>query len=246
MRMRDLVALTVGVALALCIIAPLEAAAGEQAPVGFPAGYPTGASYDTFVATLPGFGLLVDTNGDLTVNDERCTANGLAELAIVGSSLRFIEVASLACLALPDVPPLFLQQACYLTSSILAVARAADEIVIEQCEYQDGLVQSAEISAAYQNTKHILASRLEEDLLQCNNLISLRFPAALGGRAEEVNGLVKLRIEQFEALNPPLAPDATKRARTNLDRGVAALGAKKYQDAGHFFCVAYGILANSL
>jgi hypothetical protein len=238
------VASIAGLALALSVIAPLAAAADEQAPVGFPVVYPSGASYDVFVATLPGFGLLVDTNGDGAVNDERCDPNGHANLAIVGASLQFIEVASLACLALPSTPPLFLQQACYLTASILAAARAADEIVIEQCKYQDGLVQAAEISAAYQNTKHVLASRLEEDLLQCNNLISLRFPAALGGRAEEVNGLVQLRIEQFESLG--LAPDATKRARTNLTRGVAALGAEKYQEAGHFFCVAYGILANSL
>lgn len=244
MRTRDLVALTVGVASALCMIAPLEAAAGEQAPVGFPAGYPSGTSYDAFVATLPGFGILLDTNGDGAVNDERCDPNGHANLAIVGSSLQFIEVASLACLALPDAPPLFLQQACYLTASVLAAARAADEIVIEQCKYQDGLVQSAEISAAYQNTKHILASRLEEDLLQCNNLISLRFPAALGGRIEEVQGLVKNRIDSFVKLG--LAPTATKRAQTNLALGKAALDAQKYQDAGHFFCVAYGILANSL
>ena len=63
MRRRDLVASTVGVALVLSMIAPPRAAAaGEQAPVGFPAGYPSGASYDAYVATLPGFGILSDTN----------------------------------------------------------------------------------------------------------------------------------------------------------------------------------------
>src|SRR5262245_37951113 len=166
MGKRDLVGLTVGVALALWMIAPsTTATAGEQAPVGFAAGYPSGASYDAFVATLPGFGLLVDKNGDGAVNDERCDPNGLASLAIVQGSLQFIEVGSLACLALPSAPPLFLQQACYLTASILAAARSASEIVIEQCKYQDGLVQAAEISAAYQNTKHILASRLQQDLV---------------------------------------------------------------------------------
>lgn len=241
---RDLVASTVGVALALCMIAPLRAAAVEQAPVGFPVAYPSGASYDVYVATLPGFGLLQDTNGDGAFNDERCDPNGHASLAIVGSSLQFIEVAAIACLALPSGPPVFAQEICYGVSAVLAAARAADEIVISQCKYQDGLVQAAEISAAYQNTKHILASRLEEDLLACNNLLSLRFPAALGGRAEEVIGLVTLRIEQFEAL--ALAPGATQRARTHLARGEAALGAAKYLDAGHFFCTSYGILAATL
>jgi hypothetical protein len=244
MRTRDLLGSMVGFTFALSLFAPSMARAGEQAPVGFPVGYPSGASYDAFVATLPGLGVLVDQNGDGAFNDERCDPNARARLAIVGSSLQFIEVASIACLALPSGPPVFAQEICYGVSAGLAAARAADEIVISQCEYQDGLVQAAEISAAYQNTKHILASRLEEDLLQCNNLLSLRFPAALGGRAEEVKGLVTLRIEQFETLG--LAPVATKNARTNLTRAVTALDAAKYQDANHFFCVAYGILANSL
>ena len=79
MRTRTLAASMVGLALALSVIAPFAATAAEEAPVGFPAGYPSGADYDVFVATLPGFGLLVDTNGDGAVNDERCDPNGHAD-----------------------------------------------------------------------------------------------------------------------------------------------------------------------
>ena len=81
MNTRGLVASTVGVALLLTVVLPLTAgAAGEQAAVGFPPPFPAGARYDVLIATLPGFGLLLDTNADGKLNDEYCDTNGEADL----------------------------------------------------------------------------------------------------------------------------------------------------------------------
>jgi hypothetical protein len=125
----------------------------------------------------------------------------------------------------------------------IALALQAEAIVVVQCRFQDGLVQAAEITAAYQNTRHILASRLEEDLLACNLLISLRFPQASGGRGEEVQGLVQTRIEQYEAAGLP-AIDSSK-ARVNLNKGVTNFAAGRYPQAFADFCLAYSILSAS-
>ena len=159
MGVRDLLAPSATIVAVLLAMLPLVAAAGdEKAAVGSQVAYPTGASYDAFIATLPGFGLLVDSNGDLAVNDERCTSNGKSEQALVQGSLQVLVAAGVLCKLVPSGPPLFLQEACFVGIGIAALALQANAIVISQCKYQDGLVQAAEITAAYQNTRHMLAA----------------------------------------------------------------------------------------
>lgn len=239
MRIRDLLTPIAATALLLCAVLPPSAEAGdEKAAVGSEPPYPSGTDYNIFTATLPGLGLLLDANGDGALNDERCDSNGEARLALVGATLQTLTAAGIACNALPSPGP---QEVCFGVLTPIALALQAEAIVVAQCRFQDGLVQSAEITAAYQNTRHILTLRLEEDLLACNLLISLRFPQASGGRAEEVQGLVQTRIEQYEAAGLP-AVDSS-RARASLNKGVTHFAVGQYPQAFADFCQAYSILS---
>jgi hypothetical protein len=221
---------------------PLVAHAGdEKAAVGSQPGYPSGASYDAFTATLPGLGLLVDRNGDGAVNDERCTSNGKAELALVQGSLQVLTATGILCNLVPSGPPLFLQEACFGGMAVAAAALQSSAIVISQCKYQDGLVQAAEITAAYQNTRHMLSNRLEEDLLGCHPLMSLRLPQADGGRAEEVLGLLKLRLDQYAAAGLAAIPES--KARESVRLGEEHFAAGRFAQAHAHLCQAYNTLA---
>jgi hypothetical protein len=218
---------------------PLVAeAVEEKAAVGFDPPYPSGASYDVFTATLPGLGLLSDGDGDGSDNDERCDSNGEARLALVFAELQIITAAGIACNALVSPGP---QEVCFGLLTIPALALQAESIVVAQCKYQDGLVQAAEITAGYQNTRHMLATRIEEDLLGCNTLMSLRYPQADGGRAEEVRDLLKLRIDQYAMAG--LAAISENKARENVSRGEADFAAGRFAAAYAHFCQAYAILA---
>ena len=242
MGVRELLTPTATIVSVVFAMLPLVAAAGdEKAAVGSQVAYPAGASYDAFTATLPGFGLLVDSNGDGAVNDERCTSNGKSEQALVQGSLQVLVAAGVLCNLVPSGPPLFLQEACFVGIGIAALALQANAITISQCKYQDGLVQAAEISAAYQNTRHMLATRLEEDMLECSTLMSLRLPQANGGRAEEVLALLKLRIDQYVAAGLAATPE--KKAREAVSRGVADFAARRFAQAHAHLCVAYDVLA---
>ena len=59
-----------------------SAQAAGLASTPFPPDYPAGPSYDTFAATLEGFGLITDADGDGLQND-RCSADGEAAQQIV-------------------------------------------------------------------------------------------------------------------------------------------------------------------
>jgi hypothetical protein len=242
MGVRDLMAPSATIVAVLFAMLPLIAQAGdEKAAVGSQAAYPTGASYDAFTATLPGFGLLVDSNGDGAVNDERCNSNGKSEQALVAGSLQVLIATGILCNLVPSGPPLFLQEACFAVVAIAAATLQANAIVISQCKYQDGLVQAAEISAGYQNTRHMLATRLEEDLLDCHTLMSLRLPQADGGRVEEVFELVNLRIDQYVSAGLAAIPES--KARDNWRRARVDLAARQFAPAFAKLCVAYDILA---
>ena len=242
MGVRDLLAPSATIVSVLFAMLPLVAQAGdEKAAVGSQPGYPSGASYDAFTATLPGLGLLSDSNGDGAVNDERCSSNGKSELALVQGSLQVLIATGILCNLVPSGPPLFLQEACFGGIAVAAAALQGSAVVISQCKYQDGLVQAAEITAAYQNTRHMLATRLEEDLLVCHPLMSLRLPQADGGRAEEVLGLLKLRIDQYAAAG--LGAVSRGKARDSVRLGEADFAAGRFAQAYAHWCQAYNTLA---
>src|SRR4029453_18378893 len=123
MGVRDLMAPSATIVAVLFAMLPLIAEAGdEKAAVGSQPGYPSGPSYDVFTATLPGLGLLVDTNGDGAVNDERCNSNGKSAQALVAGSPQGAIAAGVLCNLAPSGPPLFLQEACFAGVAIAALA----------------------------------------------------------------------------------------------------------------------------
>jgi hypothetical protein len=140
----------------LFTLSPLQAALVGILPYEpYPAAYPTGSNYDTFRATLPGLGAMSDTNGDGSLNDERCDSNFEAGVAIASAVFSFASIAvDLGCHALPelfDIP-------CFVAAEIVALAAEATNTVAAQCALVDGAVDATEIEAAYENTVRLFGN----------------------------------------------------------------------------------------
>jgi hypothetical protein len=122
-------------------------------PDDFAPAYPSGSNYDAFTATLPGLGLLLDG----TTN--RCDTDAEAGAEIAASVFTAIEAAEFACAALPPGG----EDACYAVILVNSVVQVANEIAKSQCAFQDGLIDGAEIEAAYENSVIIHDNLLEHD-----------------------------------------------------------------------------------
>ena len=117
--------------------------------------YPKGSVYDAWVATLPGFGLLLDGDGDGTAND-RCTYDGEAGIAIASGPLNVAAIAGdVACNSIVVILGEGTNLPACIVAGVLHGATLANDIVNNQCSYQDGSVNGAEIEAAYENSKLI-------------------------------------------------------------------------------------------
>lgn len=121
----------------------------------FPPAYPAGSNYEVFRATLPGLGAMSDTNGDGSLNDERCDANFEAGVAIASAVFSFASIGvDLGCHAAPelfDIP-------CFVAAGVVALAAEATNTVAAQCAIVDGAVDATEIEAAYENTVRLFGN----------------------------------------------------------------------------------------
>jgi len=118
--------------------------------------YPSGGNYDTFIATLPGLGLL--DNG----KTNRTDANGVAGAWIAIETLRVAAiVAQGVCDAAPSGDIVFTNTVLCPPSAVAWAAVQATQIVLDQTGFQDGLIDSAEIEAAYENTKTLLGNSVD-------------------------------------------------------------------------------------
>ncbi len=125
--------------------------------------YPSGSTYEAFVATLGGSGLgaLSDSNGDGHLNDERCSDDfeagvGIAS-AVAGATLAIFE-------SICEVIPSPGKEVCYGAKIVASAFDVATTTVEAQCSYQDGAVDSAEIQAGYQNTRAIFENLSAHDV----------------------------------------------------------------------------------
>ena len=240
MKTRDLVAATIAMVLLVPVALPTRASAtNEAAVIGFQPAFPTGTDYDVLTATLPGLGLLLDSNADGKLNDEYCDTNGEARLQLVGATFGVLVAAGTVCGASPSP----IKEGCFAALTVAALALQSDAIIITQCSTQDGFIDGAQLEAAFENTKHAIASGLERNLRRCDALVSLRLPQAFGGRAEEVRDLLEFRIGQFEALGQ--FPTASQQARVSLELGKTALDQGKYKVAYGHWCTSYAKLLNA-
>lgn len=157
----------------------------------FTPAYPSGPSYDTAVASLPGFGLLPDG----TTN--RCDTNGEADLVIVTSAFNAVGAAEFVCAALPSPA----KEGCFGTLSVTALANEAAGIAQAQCDFQDGLIDGAEIEAAFENTVI-----LHDDLgLHDDRLIThdVEVQAKLDELIEKVDLVIARQLETIRLLHTP-------------------------------------------
>ena len=122
----------------------------------FPPDYPSGGNYDVYTATLPGLGILL--NGP----QNRTDASAVGGAYIAYDTLEFTAIAAQAVC---DGSLLAAPIACPLAATANVAARAA-QVVLQQAAYQDGLIDGAEIEAAFENTKTIIGqgNDLAEDL----------------------------------------------------------------------------------
>ena len=131
----------------------------------FPPPYPTGGTYSAFTATLSGLGALSDSNGDGLLNDERCSANHEAGIQL---ALAIEKVAAATAQALCDSLVVILGEGTNapfcIAAGVANLALAATEIAESQCSLQDALVDSAEVEAAFENTRILV------DALTCSQV----------------------------------------------------------------------------
>jgi hypothetical protein len=128
--------------------------------------YPKGSVYDVWVATLPGLGLLSDGNGDGSLMDDRCSYDGEAGIAIAAGPLNAAAiVGDVACNSIVVILGEGTNLPACIVAGVLHEAVLANDIVNNQCSYQDGSVNGAEIEAAYENSK-IISTQVGDVSLQ--------------------------------------------------------------------------------
>lgn len=160
----------------------------QTAPNLFIPDYPFGWDYNNWIATLPGMNLLHDVDGDGYVND-RCTANGEAQIAIAGSTLKAAAIiADIACSADPT------KLSC--GAALLAdEAVHANDIVALQCSSQGGSVDSAEIEATYENSV-VISNQVSTHDTEIKALFAANHSEVLNLLAKNQAQLLKIEIEK--------------------------------------------------
>jgi hypothetical protein len=118
----------------------------HAASSGFPPDYPSGGNYDVYTATLPGLGIM------LAGPTNRTDASAVGGAWIAYDVLEFLAITAQGVC---DAALLGAPVACPLAAIANAAARA-DQIVLQQADYQDALIDGAEIEAAYENTVTII------------------------------------------------------------------------------------------
>lgn len=137
-------------------IQPNAVAGPLAATTLFPPAYPFGSTYDVWVATLPGLGLLSDSDGDGSLANERCSTDGESGINIAAGPLEAAAiVGDVACNSIVVILGEGTNLPACIVAGVLHEAVLANQIVGAQCASQDGLVDSAEIEAAYENSKII-------------------------------------------------------------------------------------------
>ncbi|MCP4191081.1 MAG: hypothetical protein GY768_10690 [Planctomycetaceae bacterium] len=201
---------------------------------------------------LPGLStsILFDVDGDSERTDERCDtdAEGTLQLnraaAAAGDTL-----GNTLCNAAPDTGGV--DGICWVAFGILQQVLVISETIASQCDYQDALIDGAEIQAGYQNTVKLIGistkiyeKQLEDNLLACDPVIGLILPEDSGGQAEWVSDFVGKRIDQYEVVFGTTT-HVTK-ARNRLASGDNKFDAGNYGLAYEKYCAAYFELTKDL
>lgn len=192
--------ITIAIVIAIvCAFSAVQVWAGDPlSTTTFTPAYPSGASYDAAVASLPGLGLLPDG----TTN--RCDTNGEAELVLVISTFNVVGAAEFLCAA--DSEPIT-KAACYGTLYASALANESAGVAQAQCDFQDGIIDGAEIEAAYENTV-ILHDDLglhDDRLITHDQEVQAKLDELIG----KVDLVIARQLETIRLLNTPSGQRST-------------------------------------
>ena len=204
----------------------------------FPPDYPTGTVYEGMRA------LIIGGPGD---NTTRCSADLEAgQLIATDAAKVLLTPVQAACDIATD--PASKAIACVGLAGFSAAIVVA-EFEVDACALQDGLIDSAEIEAGFENTKKLIAlntkiyeKQLEDNLLECQPIVGLILPEANGGLAEWVAIFVQERIDQYEPFID-IDDDRIAEAQFELNEGNVAFGEGRFEDAYEGYCDAYEKLA---
>ena len=172
--------------------------------VGYPPDYPSGGNYAVYTATLPGLGILL--NG----SQNRTDASAVGGAWIAFDTLEFAAiVAQAAC----DAALLGAPAACPVAGTANAAARA-DQVVLQQANYQDDLIDNAEIEAAFENSKTIIdqGNALSVDLATHDADIKsmlANIQAGIDANSDKLDILLARQLEVVRLLLTPQGRRAT-------------------------------------
>jgi hypothetical protein len=181
----------------------------------FEPGYPEGPNYDVFTATLTGLGAISDSDSDGQINDERCTDQYEAGLQIAIAVAAVANSAAQGACAIAGADPTGIATAvaCAI-STATDLVQVSIEIAIAQCDFQSGAVDSAELQAAYENTRILVSA------LTCKNVPSLRKGHGCDGQDADCDLVADECAE--DVFGPDVSISGNMSARWFLSAGDAA------------------------
>jgi hypothetical protein len=264
---KSLLPLVVAIALSMGVFSGVVQADGEFLTPFTPAYPELGGSYEDFIlggevtiipanALAPGipptdvtidFPSLLDDPDILPSKDERCDTDAEGALQFTVAATRAADLlGNTICNAIPT-PVGAEQTACWIAFGILQQGFHVAETFVQQCDFQDALIDGAEIQAGYENTKKLIElgtklyeHELEDNLLNCRQTVGLILPEDQGGLAEWVEMFVQDRINQYTPIISD--PDRIVTAQAELDAANIHFTAARYEDAYIGYCKAYGSL----
>jgi len=168
---------------------------------GFTPHYPSGGNYDVYTASLPGLGIMLAG----PTNRTDASAMGGAWIAFDTLALAAIQAQAVCDAASFPVDIV----ACGF-AGIAHESAQADQVVLQQAAYQDGLIDGAETEAAYENSVIIIGqgNALSADLGTHDSEIK----ALIGnGAAGENQQLIKIFMSrQLEIMRLLITPEAKR------------------------------------
>jgi hypothetical protein len=207
-------------------------------------------NWESMISTLQGIDALPSGLPSSDFN-QRCDPDVKTVLAVLAASLEAAhDAADAACEIVPDILVVILgegatvpaKEICFAITLILNVFNSAAEGLDDDCDEQDGLVQSAEIEAMYNNTLALynlkLRLKIEQNLLNTASPMGLfELPSSLGGYLEIARAIVAQTIANMNAAG---ANENATSANAQLSTGDSDYAAKQYKAAYKAYQSAYG------
>jgi hypothetical protein len=263
---KSLLPLVVAIALSMGVFSGVVQADGEFLTPFTPAYPELGGSYEDFIflgdpvtiipanALAPGippndvtfdFPSLLDDPDILPSKDERCDTDAEGALQFAVAATRAADLlGNTICNA---ITPETAESPCWIAFGILQQGFHVAETFVQQCDFQDALIDGAEIQAGFENTVKLIElgtklyeHELEDNLLNCRQTVGLILPEDQGGLAEWVEMFVQDRITQYTPIISD--PDRIVTAQAELDAANIDFAAARYEDAYIGYCKAYGSL----